>query len=109
MEAVLSDRGSALDLQRARRLDPPPTARAAAQAVAARTDHLPRASCTRNGSPSCRLGRRERTTMVGLLIDADPLRATEHALRRARDPEARRVTSTDRTARCGPACRVVWQ
>src|SRR5690606_27812207 len=47
--------------------------------------------------------------LVEKLRDAHQRGLSHPLLRRAGGPPARRVTSTLRTARCGPACRVVWQ
>ena len=57
----------------------------------------------------CQPGRCQRPPVVAQLGDGRPYRAAERALRRAGSSPACRVTSTHRTARCGPACRVVWQ
>ena len=85
-----------------------PAAGRAAQAVAARDDDVPRAAktgCERGLScANCR----QRKTLV-----AQQPHGAEHAdaprlLRPPGSPEIL-LTSTSRTARCGPACRVVWQ
>ena len=47
--------------------------------------------------------------LVAQLRDGDPHRAPERAVRPAGRAPAGPMTSTPRTARCGPACRVVWQ
>ncbi len=57
-------------------------------------------SCTGGG---------QRPALVEELRDGYPHRFPHPLLRRAGRPPARRVTSTPRTARCGRACRVVWQ
>jgi group II intron reverse transcriptase/maturase len=47
--------------------------------------------------------------LVAQLRDGDPHRAPERAVRPAGRAPAGPMTSTPQTARCGPACRVVWQ
>jgi RNA-directed DNA polymerase len=63
------------------------------------------------GSPRARrrTGRRKHPPMVEELRHGDPHRLPHPLLRRAGSPPTRRVTSTLRTAGCGPACPVVWQ
>ena len=52
---------------------------------------------------------RQRPTVVEQLGDAHQRGLPHQLLRPAGSPPAGRVTSTFRTARCGPACRVVWE
>src|SRR5690606_27147288 len=47
--------------------------------------------------------------LVAVLCGSHAQRPSHSLLRRAGRAPAQRVTSTLRTARCGPACRVVWQ
>jgi group II intron reverse transcriptase/maturase len=97
-------------LSRAGLLDPTPPPRTANEAVGAWRDGLPRAAPTRDLSRRRSPRGGQRDPLVADLWDASPQhRAAEQALRRAGASPARRVTSTPRTAGCGPACPVVWQ
>jgi hypothetical protein len=46
---------------------------------------------------------------VAQLGDGAQHGAAERPLQTAGSPQTCQLTSTHRTARCGPACRVVWQ
>jgi Group II intron, maturase-specific domain/Reverse transcriptase (RNA-dependent DNA polymerase) len=86
-----------------------PTARDSAQALAKRVHNPPRA--LRSRTPSARRlgsGPERRPMVGGLCADSQP-RTARTPVRRPRSPEARRLTSTLRTAGCGPARPVVWQ
>jgi hypothetical protein len=47
--------------------------------------------------------------MVVQLRQRAPRRTAKPLLRQVGDSPPCQLTSTHRTARCGPACRVVWQ
>ena len=81
----------------------------AAQALEARPGRLPRARRPRHARPRRPARRGQCAPMVAQRGDGAPSRASQRALRPAWRPQACRLTSTPRTARCGPACRVVWQ
>src|SRR5688572_15828227 len=53
--------------------------------------------------------RQQYAALVAKLPPRDQSRLSDQLFRPARTPPAGRVTSTPRTARCGPARRVVWQ
>ena len=53
--------------------------------------------------------RLESSKPLAQLPDADAHHHAQPLLRQPGPPQARRLTSTDRTAGCGPACPVVWQ
>src|SRR5262245_16021678 len=87
----------------------PSPAGAATQALEAGSDYLSRAAYSRYEGSRCQASCRQRPTVVAQLGDEPPHGAAEQTLRRTGGAPDRRVTSTRRTARCGPACRVVWQ
>ena len=68
-----------------------------------------RAHRPRHARPRCPARRCQRAPMVAQRGHGAPPCAPERTLRPARRSQAGRLTSTLRTARCGPACRVVWQ
>lgn len=108
LEGVLPAGANAQGRARAGRMAATPTAGRAAQAVAARDDDVPRAAqAGRERGPS-RTHRRQRPAVVAQQRDgAEPLPA-DRPLRPPGSP-AILLTSTSRTARCAPACRVVWE
>src|SRR5690606_36826489 len=79
------------------------------QAMATRQDHFSRTTGTGNVRTRRRKSGGQRATLVEKLGNAHPRGSSEQLLRPTGDPPFGRVTSTLRTARCGPACRVVWQ
>ena len=91
------------------RLDPPTTASAAAQALETGANGIPGASeawCFRL------LVTHGRILDPAHVLDgahARPSRIARPPLRPTRSPSPGSLTSTFRTARCGPACRVVWE
>src|SRR5687768_10674738 len=109
MEALLPPRGDPEGFRRPRRVDPAPASSATSQALEARDHDLPRAAPSGNVSTYSREDRRKRKAVVEELRHGRPHRPPQPLLRPARPAEAGNVTSTLRTARCGPACRVVWQ
>src|SRR5450759_3347216 len=86
-----------------------PTAVPPTEAVEARADGLPRAEGTRCAQGRGLRGRPLHAKVVAQLGLASELGHAETFLRRAGGPPARPVTSTVRTAGCGPACPVVWE
>src|SRR5574342_1274482 len=88
---------------------PPPPARDSSQAVEARANHLPPTACPGNDGTPGAAGGRQRPPLVEERGPGDPQRVAQPLLLRAGCPPARRVTSTFRTAGCGPACPVVWE
>ena len=75
-------------------------ARKALDAMKDRVRHITRRTGGRGG---------QHAKLVEARRHGPALRTAHIALRRAGRPKAPRMTSTSRTARCGPACRVVWQ
>ena len=92
-----------------RQMGPSSPAGGAAQALEARPGRLSRACRPRDVQPRRRAGGCQYPPLVAQLIHGTPHRATEYALQPAGSPQTCQITSTHRTARCGPACRVVWQ
>ena len=112
LEGLLPAGRDAGHLPRPRRVDPPPAARGAAQTVEARNDRLPRAA--RPGRP------RDASPRQAAANYADAGGATAAHERcnialptsyfdRLGVPRLAALTSTYRTAGCGPACPVVWE
>ena len=90
-------------------MDPTSSSRDPAHAVEARPNGLARASRTGSLTTGCP---RRRSLLPKLVENGSTVAARRHArrlLRSARPLQARPITSTFRTARCGPACRMVWQ
>src|SRR5512132_762633 len=90
-------------------MDPSPPASDPPQALETGQDDLSRAVRPGPTRARGREGRCQRPELVAQLGSSYQCRLPHPLLRRAGRPPARRVTSTLRTARCGPACRVVWQ
>src|SRR5713101_5821028 len=90
-------------------MDPPPSARAATQAVEARPQGLRGNAPTRTVTVGGRSGRLPRTTLVASRRQASSGRPYHPLLRPTGSAQTCRLTSTFRTAGCGPACPVVWQ
>src|SRR5215216_6641713 len=86
---------------------PPPGG--ATQALEARRGHLPRADRSRDTSRSSQTGCRQQPALVAQLGDGAQHGAAERPLQTAGSPQTGQLTSTRRTARCGPTRRVVWQ
>lgn len=108
LEGVLPAGADATGLPRAGRVDSSPAASATAQAVEARDDGVPGVAQDRRAGGRRCPSRCEHQTMVAQLGHAPELRPQRGLLRPPR-PASAGVTSTDRTAGCGPACPVVWQ
>jgi hypothetical protein len=109
VEGVLRPNGDARHVRGPGQVDTPTPASAATQTVEAWTKGLPggaSAGMLRARRHDCR---RTPRPLVETRRQRDARCAAKPPLRRARATETRRVTSTLRTARCGPACRVVWQ
>ena len=105
---ILPSHGNARHPPRSRRMDPPSPAARPTQAVEAGNDGFSRA--TRARSLQARDGRPLRRPLVeGVESPDTPDRPAHKLLRPDRSPEACRLTSTTRTAGCGPACPVVWE
>src|SRR5215467_5045090 len=109
MEGLLPVRRDPGRPRRPRQVDSPSPACGAAQALEMRPRHLsgddrPRYDRPHRPARSC-----PQRTMVVLVGTRSPSRAAQHSLRQAGGSPPCQVTSTHRTARCGPACRVVWQ
>ena len=66
---------------------------------------IARGAYPRRGQTSCR----QQPTLVAQLGDSAQHGAAERTLQPTGSPKTCQLTSTHRTARCGPACRVVWQ
>ena len=96
-------------LARAGRMDASPAARHPAQTLAAWHDHLPgtaqrwvQVRCSaRQVAANSRRWWRNSDRALNRVLDYRLLRPTGRT--------STLLTSTSRTARCGPACRVVWQ
>src|SRR5690606_9350980 len=106
---VLPARRHAAHLQRPRRMDPAPPPGHPPQALETGSNHLPGTAQPRSLGSRSPAGGGQWPALVEKLRDAHQRGLSHPLLRRAGGPPARRVTSTLRTARCGPACRVVWQ
>jgi hypothetical protein len=91
-----------------RELAAAPAARRAAQAVAGRDDDVPRAAGagSQRGSGCARC--RQCKTLVAQQPHGPEPGVARRVLRASWSPTIL-LTSTSRTARCGPACRVVWE
>src|SRR5690606_27868567 len=109
LERLFPARRNASTLQDARRMATSPSPNAPPETLETRTENLPRASRPRPLGRGCSQGGGRRPALVEKLGDASQQGPLDPLLRPARRPPAGRVTSTLRTARCGPACRVVWQ
>src|SRR5215813_9212559 len=108
-EGLLPPRRNAGRLCRHRRLGPPSPSRGAAQTLEARACRLPR---TDRAWPTPRCGQTNchpRPALVAHLDGGAQQGVAERSLQTAGSTLPRKLTSTHRTARCGPACRVVWQ
>lgn len=79
------------------------------QALETGQDHLSCAAATGTLARRCGQGGGQRPALVAELGHDHQRSLSNPLLRRAGASPARRVTSTLRTARCGSACRVVWQ
>src|SRR6266446_4399202 len=90
-------------------MDPPPSARAATQAVEARPQGLRGNAPTRTVTVGGRSGRLPRTTLVASRRQGSSGRPYHPLLRPTGSAQTCRLTSTFRTAGCGPACPVMWQ
>src|SRR5229473_1449993 len=90
-------------------MDPPPIAGAATQAMEARPQDLRRAAQARRTTNRRGTSRRAHAALVAQRRDVDPPRTLNPLLRPDRSAQTCHVTSTVRTAGCGPACPVVWQ
>src|SRR5262245_60093447 len=109
VEGLLPPRRNAGRLCRHRRLGPPSPSRGAAQTLEARACRLPR---TDRAWPTPRCGQTNchpRPALVAHLDGGAQQGVAERSLQTAGSTLPRKLTSTHRTARCGPACRVVWQ
>jgi hypothetical protein len=109
LEAILPPRRHTGHLRRPGSVDSAPTPSHPPQTVETRHDHLPRAAGSGPTPARSRVGGTQRSPLVEALGQAHSSGLPHPLLRRPRRAEAGRVTSTLRTARCGPACRVVWQ
>ena len=94
---------------RHRRLDPPSAAGRATQALEAGSGHLPRAGRSRNAWRCSQESCRQQPPLVAQRGDGAQQGVAEHLRQSAGSPIDCELTSTHQTARCGPACRVVWQ
>ncbi len=92
-----------------RQMDPTPSASDPPQALETGNNHLPRATGTGTLRGCSCSGGLQRPALVAKLGHAHPRRLPHQLLRPAGRPSTGLVTSTLRTARCGPACRVVWE
>ena len=70
---------------------------------------LSRVGRSRDASRSSQTGCRQQHALVAQLGDGAQHGAAERPLQTTGSPQTCQLTSTHRTARCGPACRVVWQ
>ncbi|MFO0647579.1 MAG: group II intron maturase-specific domain-containing protein [Polyangiales bacterium] len=90
------------------RVDAPPLARAATEALGERFDDLPEAEGSRNAPRHGVVDRSLAWRLVAALAATREAPA-DQVVRRAGTGAAVDVTSTLRTAGCGAACPVVWQ
>jgi hypothetical protein len=97
------------DLPCTGRMDSAPTACSPPETLATWAHHPSGDACTGPVRAQCAQGRGERSELVEVRGRRDPNRPAQPLLRRAGSSTARHVTSTFRTAGCGPACPVVWQ
>jgi len=97
------------ELRRIRQMAPPPSAGAATQAVEARLEDLYRDAPPRTAGRDCGTSRGGQPTLVASGRHVGPRRTHCPLLRPPWSTQTCRLTSTFRTAGCGPACPVVWQ
>ena len=90
-------------------MDPSPTPSDPTEAVEAWTHDPSRASLARAEPHGRCPGSGEHSSLVEELGDGAAHRDSQPLVHRTRAPFARCVTSTSRTAGCGPACPVVWE
>jgi RNA-directed DNA polymerase len=109
LESLLPARGHATGVRRHRWLGSSPSPGGATQALEARPGHLSRVGRSRDASRSSQTGCRQQHALVAQLGDGAQHGAAERPLQTTGSPQTCQLTSTHRTARCGPACRVVWQ
>src|SRR6202140_1976920 len=109
LERLLPARTDTEGVRRSLRLGSPSFAGSTAQALEAWSGHLPRNDCSRNVTPRSQTSGCQCPQMVVQLRQRAPRRTAKPLLRQVGDSPPCQLTSTHRTARCGPACRVVWQ
>jgi hypothetical protein len=110
VEGVLPPHRDAERLSRTRPMDPAAVADGPAQAMEARPADYSRPVCPGSAPKRSRVCRGPRPSLVEDLPSPRPRH--RHAAKRVRSlgaPSACHVTSTVRTAGCGPACPVVWE
>src|SRR5690242_20717948 len=90
-------------------MDPPPPAHGATPTVEARQHHLPRDEASRRRRGRSSAGSLQLAPLVEKLRHAAEHCSANELLRPDENPEACQLTSTVRTAGCGPACPVVWE
>jgi hypothetical protein len=90
-------------------LYPPPAAGSATQTVETRPQGLCRVAQTRRSRGRCWASRRKHPPVVAQLGSAPAARSRYSLLRPHGSAKTCPLTSTFRTAGCGPACPVVWQ
>jgi hypothetical protein len=108
LESLLRVGANAQSLARAGRVAAPPPEGDPAQALEAAGDDVPRAQGTWCGGNGCKTGGGQQPPLVAQqqLPAQDRV---DHGLLRPIGRTQTLMTSNSRTARCGPACRVVWQ
>ena len=109
MEGLLPSGGHARGLSPVGRVASTQAARDSTQALASWPDDLSRTPCSWNASRDGSPDRRQQPPVVAEFALPAQRRSSDPLLRRVGLALARRVTSTFRTAGCGPACPVVWE
>src|SRR5262249_42881381 len=109
VEELLPARRHARHLPRPRCLDPPPPEGAPTEALEERVDRVSGVSRSGTLRRKSRQGCSQHQELVEKLWPGDQRRPALELLRQPRPAEACHVTSTLRTAGCGPARPVVWE
>ena len=108
MEGILPAGANTKGLARAGPMAASPVARHPAQAVEARHDHV-QGIAGAGGQPELTRNGWRPTAAAGGATARAPQRRVDPGVLRPAGNAPSLMTSTSRTARCGPACRVVWQ
>ena len=108
MESILPSSQSVSDLQGPRFLDPPSAKSPHIQAMETRPDHLLQSSRHGLRTRHCSESRLPWFELVAWQYGLLQYRLARSVFRCDRSASSR-ITSTFRTAWCGPACKVVWE
>ncbi len=108
LEGLLREGGNSKGLARTGSVDTPPDAGHPTEAMAARHDRISRASGKRCKAGCCADGGRQYAPLVAQQRHTAE-RSPRSKLGRSTGHPPSLLTSTPRTAGCGPACPLVWQ